>query len=235
MTDDDRSLERAARSWLELGPTQAPDHAVDAALARIQTTRQERDLRIPWRLPTMNPLLRLATVAVVATAAIGGSIYLLGGTGDFGAQPTASPSAPPSPSALPTLPAASPSTGACSLVTSKEAETLAGNQGLGALASETGTGNVTTCNFRDGGGNLVLRLVYTKAGGGTEFDLVQSAPGAQVVTEIGDEAVFDPDATTLYVLKGDALLAIFTGAFLQSPDTRLALESAIGEVAAERM
>jgi len=29
---DDRSLERAARSWLESGPTEAPDHAVDAAL-----------------------------------------------------------------------------------------------------------------------------------------------------------------------------------------------------------
>ena len=40
---DDRSLERAARSWLEEGPTRAPDRPVDAALARIQTTRQERD------------------------------------------------------------------------------------------------------------------------------------------------------------------------------------------------
>ena len=46
---DDRSLERAARSWIEAGPTQAPDRAVEAALLRIETTPQERDLRIPWR------------------------------------------------------------------------------------------------------------------------------------------------------------------------------------------
>jgi hypothetical protein len=72
--NDDRMLERAARSWLEDGPTQAPDRAVDAALARIQTTNQERDLRIPWRLPSMNraALLAasLATIAVVVTVGI---------------------------------------------------------------------------------------------------------------------------------------------------------------------
>ena len=59
MTDDrsiDRALERAARSWIEEGPTRAPDRPVDAALSRIQTTNQERDLRILWRLPTMNPV-----------------------------------------------------------------------------------------------------------------------------------------------------------------------------------
>ena len=38
---DDRSLERAARSWLEPGPTQAPDRAVEAALLQIQTTTQD--------------------------------------------------------------------------------------------------------------------------------------------------------------------------------------------------
>ena len=37
---DDRSLERAARSWLEAGPTQAPDRAVEAALLPINTTRR---------------------------------------------------------------------------------------------------------------------------------------------------------------------------------------------------
>ena len=31
---DDRSLERAARSWLESGPTQAPERAVEAASLR---------------------------------------------------------------------------------------------------------------------------------------------------------------------------------------------------------
>jgi hypothetical protein len=77
MTTDDRSLERAARSWLEEGPTRAPDRAVDAALVRIETTTQERDLRIPWRLQKMNPMIRLATIATVAVVAVAGAVYLL--------------------------------------------------------------------------------------------------------------------------------------------------------------
>ena len=43
MTDErsiDRALERAARSWIEVGPTRAPDRPVEAALALIQTTNQ---------------------------------------------------------------------------------------------------------------------------------------------------------------------------------------------------
>jgi hypothetical protein len=67
--NDDRSLERAARSWLEEGPTRAPDRTVDAALTRIHTTRQERDL-VPWRLPTMNPVMRLAGAAIVVVLAV---------------------------------------------------------------------------------------------------------------------------------------------------------------------
>ena len=57
---DDRSLERAARSFIEEGPTQAPDRAVEAALLRIQTTPQERDQRVPWRFPSMTTPARVA-------------------------------------------------------------------------------------------------------------------------------------------------------------------------------
>ena len=97
--NDDRSLERAARSWLEEGPTRAPDRTVDAALTRIQTTRQERDW-IPWRLPTMNPLTRLAAIAVIGVIAVGGSLYLFGRDGPgVGGQPTPIPS-PSGPLAL---------------------------------------------------------------------------------------------------------------------------------------
>ncbi len=95
---DDRSLERAARSWLEEGPTQAPDRAVEAALARIQTTTQERDLRIPWRLPSMNPVIRLAAVALIAALAVGGALYVFRPASQVG-PPAPSPQisqAPPS-------------------------------------------------------------------------------------------------------------------------------------------
>ena len=71
---DDRTLERAARSWLEEGPTEAPDRAVVAALTKIQTTAQERD---PWapRRKTFMPT-RLALAAAVAIVAIGGAVTL---------------------------------------------------------------------------------------------------------------------------------------------------------------
>jgi hypothetical protein len=72
---DDRTLERAARSWLEEGPTQAPDRAVDAALSRIQTTRQERGLTLPWRIPTMNPITRIAVIAAVVAVAVGAAFF----------------------------------------------------------------------------------------------------------------------------------------------------------------
>ena len=94
---DDRSLERAARSFIESGPTRAPERAVEAALFRIETTSQERGLRAPWRT-TMNTPARVAAAAVIGVLAIGGALFLFGR-----AQPNVSRPAPsPSPSAAPT-------------------------------------------------------------------------------------------------------------------------------------
>ena len=113
---DDRSLERAARSWIEAGPTQAPDRAIEAALLRIQTTSQERDLRIPWRLPKMTTPARVAAAAVIGVLAIGGAFYLIspGGrsnVGGPGPSPTLSPSASAVASSSGALvPAAAPAT-----------------------------------------------------------------------------------------------------------------------------
>jgi len=109
---DERSLERAARSWLENGPTQAPDRAVEAALLRIQTTPQERDLRIPWRLPKMTTPARVATAAVIGVLAVGGALFMLGRpgqTGVGGPGPSPTPVVSVAPSTTPTAPA--PSTG----------------------------------------------------------------------------------------------------------------------------
>jgi hypothetical protein len=93
---DDRSFERAARSWLEVGPTEAPDRVVEAALLRIQTTPQERDLRIPWRFPTMTTPARVAAAAVIGVLAIGGALFVLrpglSSVGGPGLSPIASPS-----------------------------------------------------------------------------------------------------------------------------------------------
>ena len=94
MSDDDRTFERRARAWLELGPVDPPAEAVQAALLTIESVDQERDLRIPWRFPAMNSRLRLAAAAVVGVLAVG-LIYLnLPGKGEFGSQ-SQSPSPPP--------------------------------------------------------------------------------------------------------------------------------------------
>jgi hypothetical protein len=84
---DDRSLERAARSWLDEGPSRAPDRTVEAALSQIQTTPQERDLGIPWRFPKMNPMTRIATALVVVALALGGVYLALKPTADVGPPP----------------------------------------------------------------------------------------------------------------------------------------------------
>jgi hypothetical protein len=72
---DEHRFERDARAWLELGPTDAPDRVIEAALFEIEQTSQERDLRVPWRLPTMTPRLGLVATALVGAVALG-LIYL---------------------------------------------------------------------------------------------------------------------------------------------------------------
>jgi hypothetical protein len=115
---DDRSLERAARSWLELGPTQAPDRPVEAALALIEHTAQERAWPRPfdgmrWRLGGRS----VAAVAVLAVVLVGGLAIL---RPDPGPGPAISPSPSPSASSGPSTsppPAASASEAAPPVLT----------------------------------------------------------------------------------------------------------------------
>jgi hypothetical protein len=100
---DDRPLERAARSWLEEGPTRAPDLPVNEALARIQTTRQERDLGVLWRLPAMNPFVRLAGAALLVALAIGVGALASRPRSDVG-PPSSTATPAPSPVATPPAP-----------------------------------------------------------------------------------------------------------------------------------
>jgi hypothetical protein len=97
---DDRSLERAARSWLESGPTEAPDHAVEAALLRIQTTNQERDWHVPWRTRPMTQTTRLlAGAAAIAVVLLGGVLLLRpGGNSQIGGPSPSTRPASPGPS-----------------------------------------------------------------------------------------------------------------------------------------
>jgi len=99
---DDRMFERDVQTWLELGPSQAPARAVQKALQVIDTTPQQRDLRILWRFPQLTMNKRLATAAVVALVVVAAGVVLLRNTPSQIGNPSPSPSASPtaSPSAI---------------------------------------------------------------------------------------------------------------------------------------
>jgi hypothetical protein len=107
---DDRSLERAARSFIEPGPTRAPEAAVEAALRTIQTTPQERDLRILRRDLTMNTLTRILAVGAAAAAVIIAAVAVAPRLGDSSTgaptptRPATATTGPASPSGQPPLP-----------------------------------------------------------------------------------------------------------------------------------
>ncbi len=99
---DDRSLERAARAWVDEGPTQAPDRPIEAALALIEVTSQER----AWPRPLGYVPIWFgdhSTAAAAAAAAI--AITLVGVVAllrfDPGPGPAVSPSPSPSASITP--------------------------------------------------------------------------------------------------------------------------------------
>jgi hypothetical protein len=89
---DDRSLERAARSWIEVGPTAAPPHVVDAALGLIERTPQERDW-FPWRFPTMSNSARVMALIAIGALILAGAFALAGVGGRGGPLPSTAPSA----------------------------------------------------------------------------------------------------------------------------------------------
>ena len=78
--DRRRSLARTRRSVVarDRPRPRRLSRAVEAALLRIETTPQERDLRIPRRFTQMSMPARVATAAVIGVLAVGGAFYLLG-------------------------------------------------------------------------------------------------------------------------------------------------------------
>jgi Tol biopolymer transport system component len=109
--NDDRTLDRAARSWLEEGPSHAPDRALDAALLRIQSVPQERELRLPWRMPTVftNRLTVAAAAVVLVVVGAGFALSRLASTtpgSTPGPTSTINPTLVPSTAPSPTAPAA---------------------------------------------------------------------------------------------------------------------------------
>lgn len=102
---DDRGFKRAIDDWLSSGSDRTPTPAVNAVLLAVQSTPQERDLRIPWRTPPMPAPLRLAAAIAIASVVGYAGLSLLNPPNGPGAvTPTPSPTTPaPSLTPEPTL------------------------------------------------------------------------------------------------------------------------------------
>jgi len=113
--NDDRSLERAARSWLEEGPTKAPDRPVEAALLEIETSPRDRaPQRTPGWLPRVLTPVRIATAAAAVVVVI--SVAALAGSRPPGVgTPIQSPT--PTPTSTPARSLPDPSTATSLIVT----------------------------------------------------------------------------------------------------------------------
>ena len=107
--------------------------------------------------------------------------------------------------------------------------------GSGATPSASGSGDETTCIFRNAGVQTVMRVDYTRTGGRTLFQAAQATSGVQSVAGLGDGAVFDPATATLTLLKGDAIVRLVTGYNGEAPQQRLALERQVAALVVQRI
>ena len=75
---DERTFDRLARAWLELGPDEAPDRVIAAVLQATEVTPQvRRPLRWPiWRSFPMPRLPIVAAVVAILVVVIGGGFFL---------------------------------------------------------------------------------------------------------------------------------------------------------------
>ena len=94
--DSDRALE----AWLEKGPRQLPDRAIEAIVNQLEQTNQRRH-RLPRRLRMNRMLFAGAGVAAVLVLAFVGIRLYFGNTNGPGPAGQLSPS--PSPTVLPSV------------------------------------------------------------------------------------------------------------------------------------
>ena len=85
----DRDFNGIAMAWLADGPEELSDRVIDAAVDEIHQTRQRRAARLPWRLPTMTALTRVAALVAVGALILAG-IAVVGSGGRNGPSLTQS-------------------------------------------------------------------------------------------------------------------------------------------------
>ena len=71
-------VQRAISDWLdEQAPARAPDRILTSTALVIDHTKQRRAWRMPWRLPTMNPAIRVAAIALIAIVAVAAALSIV--------------------------------------------------------------------------------------------------------------------------------------------------------------
>lgn len=188
-----RDPETVLAAWLDEGPMDLPGETRRAILNALPTTPQARRGRFaPWRLP-MNGISRLATAAIVAVVAIGGTLYLIAprlGPGGPGETPTAPP-----PTATPRVTPIVADVGTVTLTDT--GCTWAGNPGRIEKSQSSLLARVTVINETDTFGNFgVYRLndgvdwsvgaEWVAAFNAMLHGLATEPPPAEFNTEVGN-------------------------------------------------
>jgi hypothetical protein len=97
-----REPDSVVMAWLEDGPDHLPEPTRRAIAVATRTTRQSRrGVAVPWRVPAMNPIPRLAWATLVVVAVTGGTLYLLSPANPGVGGPTPAPASPPASSVVP--------------------------------------------------------------------------------------------------------------------------------------
>jgi hypothetical protein len=156
----------------------------------------------------MIALPRPAPVAAILLA-----VVLAGCSNQLGATPstTAASAAAPASAASQSAAASTDTTAsggaagdACALLPVQDVQTALGVSGV--TATPVSSGAASGCTYHTADGTPVVATVYSASGGAAQFDSLKSAQGAVQIPGVGDGAAFiNP---TLYVKKGDALLAV---------------------------
>ena len=173
-------------------------------------------------------LLVGAVLVVSACSGGGGATASPGG----GATATPVPGATDTPAAgtpIPTTAGGGGASEACALITAEEVASVMGVPNtVTAIAGEP-----SYCNYQSDSAHTVATS-FTSTSAELSYGAFAGAAEAVVVSGIGDKAVFSPSLATLFVLKGQKLLAIAAGDSSVPSEQRLELEKQLGAIAAGR-
>jgi hypothetical protein len=116
---------------------------------------------------------------------------------------------------------------ACALMSADEA---GGVFGVSGVATELLDGEPSYCFYRDASGNDLGATAYIQTAAKTTFDFWKTGMTLTSIPGVGDDAVYEPDSETLFVLKGDVLLSVTAGTGATEHDQRIDWATQIGRI-----